>query len=94
MIDQLFDVFAVQFNKQIQKRKKQPICVTEATNRLIEYCQEIVESAVPKNRPRRPRGSVSFKHSEQTAKKLVAQVLALIAKRVYMDTAKSCTRQP
>lgn len=88
MIDQLFEVFATQFNKQIEKRQKNPICVTEATNRLIEYCQEIVENAVPKNCPRKCRGSISFRNSEETAKQLVAQVLALVSKRIFMDNAK------
>lgn len=92
MIDQLFEVFATKFSKQIEKRQKEPICVTEATNKLIAYCQEIVENAVPKSRPRINLCSVSIrhKHSERTAKQLVAQVLALIAKRVYMDSAKLC----
>lgn len=88
MIDSLFEVFAKRFNKHIQRRQQEPICVTAATNKLIAYCLQVVDNAMPKNRPRSPRGIVAYKHSEQKAKVMVAQVLALLAKRVFIDNAR------
>lgn len=88
MIDSLFEVFAKRFNTQIQLRQNQPIFVTAATNKLIAYCRQVVDNAVPQNRPRAPRGVVSFKHSERMAKMMVAQVMALLAKKVFINTAR------